>query len=46
LPPAADLLGLGATSLPALAAAAGLTIVLGVLTLRKDSYGAPSTRNG
>jgi hypothetical protein len=46
LPPAADLLGLSATSLPALAAAAGLTIVLGVLTLRKDSYGAPSTRNG
>ena len=37
LPPAADLLGLGATTPVSLAAAACLTGVLGVLTFRKDS---------
>ncbi len=37
LPPAADLLGLGASTPLSLAAAMGLTVALGVLTFRKDS---------
>jgi ABC-2 family transporter protein len=46
LPPTADLLGLGASSPLSLAAAAALTIVLGFLTFRKDTYGYRSNRHG
>ncbi len=45
LPPAADLFGLGATSVPSAAVALGLTTVLCVLVLRVDSYGFRSFRN-
>ena len=43
IPAGADLLAVGGTSPLPLAAAAGLTVVLFVLTLRKDSYGHSST---
>lgn len=44
IPPAADLLGFGATSALSFAAALGLTIALGILVLRRDLYALRSSR--
>lgn len=38
IPPAADLLGIRGTALPSLGMALGLTVILGILLLRVDSY--------